>query len=91
MKYRQDEESAIEIGSLQAQIDTLTDDALLMRELKAAVRGMSGLRISYDGPTSCNSEENGYRHKGRGLVTDEELRRIDRILNRIETEANQGV
>ncbi len=71
-----------EIGRLTGLVDGLTDDALLMRELKAAVRGMSGLRITYTGPK---------QDVGRGLVTDEELRRIDRILNRIETEANQGV
>ncbi len=76
------EELQTEIGRLTGLVDGLTDDALLMRELKAAVRGMSGIHITYTGPK---------QDVGRGLVTDEELRRIDRILNRIETEANQGI
>ncbi len=71
-----------EIGRLTGLVDGLTEDAKLMRELKAAVRGMNGLSINYQGPK---------QNVGRGLVTEEELRRIDRILNRIETEANQGV
>ncbi len=76
------DEAREDIGSLQGRLDVMTDDALLMRELKAAVRGMNGLTLSYTGPK---------QNVGRGLVTDTELRIIDRILNRIEIEANQGI